>query len=266
VKKWFLYSLISILVVGLLSACGTSGNDGQAADGSGSGEGEKKVLKMGTSSDYPPFEYVDTAVSDEIIGFDIDLANAITEELGYELEVQDIDFGSLITAMNGGKIDLILAGMTPTPDREKQVDFTDIYYTAHHMIVSLKDSNIESLEDLDGKTLGVQLGSIQYEEAVKIAEEIDINIENRDRIPQLIQELKTGRIDAAIIEDTVIKGYFEKDQDLTGFQLDTEEGGSAIALPKDSELTEEFNRVLNEMKENGELEKLIIKWFGGEEE
>ncbi|MCA1320642.1 transporter substrate-binding domain-containing protein [Bacillus tianshenii] len=267
-KKWFIVSLMSILVAGLLVACGTSGNDDQAAgNGSGEGNGDKKVLRMGTSADYPPFEYIDTEKGEEIIGFDIDLAKVITKELGYELEVQDIDFGSLITAMDAGNIDLILAGMTPTPEREEQVDFTDIYYTAHHMVVSLKDSKLEKLEDLQGKTVGVQLGSIQEEEANKIKEGgVDIKIENRDRIPQLIQELKTGRIDAAIIEDTVIKGYFEKDKDLTGFQLDTEEGGSAIALPKDSEMTEEFNRVLNEMKENGELDKLIIKWFGGEDE
>ncbi len=261
VKKWFLYSLISILVVGLLSACGTSGNGDET-----SGEGEKKVLVMGTSADYPPFEYIDTEVGEEIIGFDVDLAKAITEELGYELKIQDMDFGSLITAMKSGNIDLILAGMTPTEDRAQQVDFTDIYYTANHMIVSLKDSNITSLKDLEGKTVGVQMGSIQYDKAEEIAEEVNITIENRDRIPQIVQDLKTGRFDAAIIEDTVMKGFMEKDADLTGFTLESDEEGSAIALPKGSELTEEFNRVLKEMEENGEMEELINKWFGGEEE
>lgn len=262
-KKWFLYSLISILVVGLLSACGTSGNEDET---SGEGEDGKKVLIMGTSADYPPFEYIDTEVGEEIIGFDVDLAKAITEELGYELKVQDMDFGSLITAMKSGNIDLILAGMTPTEERAEQVDFTDVYYTANHMIVSLKDSNITSLEDLEGKTVGVQMGSIQYDKAEEIAEEVNITIENRDRIPQIVQDLKTGRFDAAIIEDTVMKGFMEKDADLTGFTLESDEEGSAIALPKGSELTEEFNRVLKEMEENGEMEKLINKWFGGEEE
>lgn len=258
-KKWFLFSIMSILVVGLLSACGSSSKTGS--------EGEKKeVLVMGTSADYPPFEYIDTAVGEEIIGFDIDLAKAITGKLGYELEVQDIDFGSLITAMNAGNIDLILAGMTPTEERLKQVDFSDIYFTANYMIVSLKESNITKYEDLEGKVIGAQLGSIQYDKAEEIAEDINVQkIENRDRIPQLLQELKTGRIDVAIIEDTVMKGYLEKDDSLTGFLLEAGEEGSAIALPKDSELTEEFNRVLAEMKENGELEELVVKWFGGDE-
>nr|WP_223702250.1 transporter substrate-binding domain-containing protein [Sutcliffiella deserti] len=263
-KKWLLL-LMSILVVGLLAACGTNGND-EEGTGSGDQTEDKQVLRMGTSADYPPFEYIDTEVGEEIIGFDIDLAKAITEELGYELEVQDIDFGSLITAMDAGNIDLILAGMTPTEERLEQVDFTDIYYAANHMLVSLKDSNISSIEELEGKTVGVQLGSIQVDQAEAIAEEVNITIENRDRIPQLIQELKAGRIDAAIIEDTVMKGYLESDEELTGFTLDSGEEGSAIALPKDSELTEEFNRVLAEMKENGELDALIVKWFGGEEE
>jgi polar amino acid transport system substrate-binding protein len=78
--------------------------------------------------------------------------------------------------------------------------------------------------------------------------------------------MKSGRLDAAIIEDTVANGYFEKDADLAGFKLpDSEEAGSAVAFQKDSPITKEFNDALNEMKENGELDKLVVKWFGGEE-
>ncbi|WP_096153503.1 MULTISPECIES: transporter substrate-binding domain-containing protein [Bacillus] len=257
-KKWMkLFIVMSILSL-VLAACGTNTPN--------TGGEEKKVLKMGTSADYPPFEFIDTANGDEIIGFDIDLAKAITKELGYEIVIEDIDFGSLITAMKSNQIDFILAGMTPTEERLKEADFTDIYFLANHMIVTKKDSNINSIEDLAGKTIGVQLGSIQQEEAEAIAEEIDVKIETRDRIPHLISEVKIGRVDAVIIEDTVMKGYLEKEKDLTGFILDTDEGGSAIALPKDSPLTAEFNRVLNEMKENGELEKLVLKWFGDGEE
>ncbi|QFT89710.1 Arginine-binding extracellular protein ArtP precursor [Bacillus sp. THAF10] len=262
-KKWLLGSLISILTISMLSACGTAGNGANSSNGEGDG---KKVLVMGTSADYPPFEYIDTEKGEEIIGFDVDLAKAITEELGYELKIVDMEFGSLITAMKAGNIDMILAGMTPTEKREKQVDFTDVYYNAHNMIVSLKDSNITSLEDLKGKTVGVQMGSIQYDKAEEIAKEVDMKIENRDRIPQIVQDIKTGRFDAAVIEDTVVKGFMEKDPELTGFTLESDEKGSAIALPKGSELTEEFNQVLKEMEENGEMEKLINKWFGGEEE
>jgi arginine/lysine/histidine transporter system substrate-binding protein len=256
-KKVLLF-MISILVIGVLAACGASDN--------GSGE-EKKVLKMATSADYPPFEYIDTAKGSDIIGFDVDLAKAIGKELGYEIKVEDMDFTGLIPALQAEKADMVLAGMTPTEERKKSVDFSDVYYTAKHMIISKKGSGIKSVEDLEGKTVGVQLSSIQEGKAEEIAKEVNIKVENRNRIPELIQEMKSGRFDAAIIEDTVAKGYFEKDKELEGITIEdgeTEEAGSAIAFPKDSKYTEEFNKVLQEMKENGELEKLVVKWFGGE--
>ncbi|MFY0757668.1 transporter substrate-binding domain-containing protein [Metabacillus dongyingensis] len=256
-KKVLLF-MISILVIGVLAACGSSDN--------GSGE-EKKVLKMATSADYPPFEYIDTAKGSDIIGFDVDLAKTIGKELGYEIKVEDMDFTGLIPALQAKKADMVLAGMTPTEERKKSVDFSDVYYTAKHMIISKKGSGIKSVEDLEGKTVGVQLSSIQEGKAEELAKEVNIKVENRNRIPELIQEMKSGRFDAAIIEDTVAKGYFEKDKELEGITIEdgeTEEAGSAIAFPKDSKYTEEFNKVLQEMKENGELEKLVVKWFGGE--
>ncbi|RSD27364.1 transporter substrate-binding domain-containing protein [Mesobacillus subterraneus] len=261
-KKALSVLLVSILLMGVLAACGTS-----SEKTSGSGEEKKKVLTMGTSADYPPFEYVDTAKSDEIIGFDVDLANLIANELGYEVKITDMDFNGLIGAIQANRVDFVMAGMTPTDERKKSVDFTDVYYTAKHMIVSSKDSDIKSIEDLEGKKVGVQLSSIQEEEAEKIAETVGIKIEKRTKIPELVQEIKAGRIAAAIIEDTVAEGYFKNNPDLAGFTIEDgneEEAGSAIAFPKGSELTEEFNRVLKEKMENGEVDKLIVKWFGGE--
>lgn len=261
-KKALSFLLISILMMGLLSACGSS----EEKDSTTTGK-ETKVLKMGTSADYPPFEYVETAKSDEIIGFDIDLANLIAGELGYKVEVKDMDFNGLIGAIQADQVDFVMAGMTPTEDRKKSVDFTDVYYTAKHMIVSAKDSNIKSLEDLEGKTVGVQLSSIQEGKAEEIGETVKIKVEKRTRIPELVQEIKAGRIDAAIIEDTVAEGYFDNNPDLAGFTIEDgseEEAGSAIAFPKDSKLTAEFNKVLKEKMENGEVEKLVVKWFGGE--
>ncbi|WP_226667674.1 transporter substrate-binding domain-containing protein [Metabacillus litoralis] len=262
-KKISLF-IISLLVFAFISACGTANNESEGNTGADSGD--QNVLKMATSADYPPFEYIDTAKGSEIIGFDIDLIHALAEKTGYEVKVQDMDFNSLIPALQAKQIDLVLAGMTPTPERAENVDFTDIYYTANHMIVSLKDKEVKSIEDLEGKTVGVQLGSIQQEKATEISEKVTIKIENRNKISELVQELKSGRIDAAIIEDTVANGYFEKDEQLAGFTLDSsEEAGSAIAFQKESKYTEEFDAALKEMKENGELDKLIVKWFGDQQ-
>jgi arginine/lysine/histidine transporter system substrate-binding protein len=260
-KKSIILFLSMILVVGVLAACGSTKKDNAAGDSS-----TKKVLTMGTSADYPPFESVDTEKSKNIVGFDVDLANAIAGKLGYKVQVKDMDFSGLIQALKSGQVDFVMAGMTPTADRKKNVDFSDIYYTAQHMIVSKKDSGINKLEDLKGKTVGVQLGSIQEGKAKDINKTVPINIVNRDRIPDLIQELKAGRMDAAIIEDTVAKGFFKKETELKGFTIsdDPNEAGSAIAFPKNSDLTAKFNKELKTMKENGELKKLIVKWFGGD--
>jgi arginine/lysine/histidine transporter system substrate-binding protein len=256
-KKVMGLFLIMILAVGVLAACGETKD---------ANEGDKKTLVMATSADYAPFEYIETGKSDEIIGFDVDLAKAIAGKLGYEVEVKDMDFGGLVQSLKSGQADFVLAGMTPTEKRKKNVDFSDIYYTAQHMIISKKESGIETVEDLEGKTVGVQLGSIQEGKADEINETVAIKVENRNRIPELIQELKAGRFDAIIIEDTVAKGYLDKEADLTSFTVsdDPGEAGSAIAFPKDSDLTEKFNKELQKMKENGELQELIVKWFGGE--
>ncbi|WP_075982234.1 transporter substrate-binding domain-containing protein [Bacillus massilinigeriensis] len=256
-KKAVSIMFMSIFLVGILAACGA--ND-KSSEKNGK---DSKVIVMGTSADYQPFEYVDTAKSDEIIGLDVDIAKTIGEKLGYTVQVRDMDFNGLIPSIEAKQVDFVLAGMTPTEERKKNVDFSDVYYQAKHMIVTKKDSKVKTLVDLKGKTVGVQLASVQEEEANNIKKDINIKIENRNRIPELIQEIKAGRFEAAIIEDTVAKEYFKKNKDLDGFTIEgnAEDAGYAIAFPKDSKLTNDFNQALIEMKENGEIDKLIVKWF-----
>ena len=156
-----------------------------------------------------------------------------------------------------------MAGMTPTADRKKNVDFSTVYYEAKDTIVAPKSSNLTATSSLAGKTVGVQLGSIQEQNIKKIAEKVKgITVKSLNKVPDLIQELRSKRIDAAIIEDTVAKGFVESNTDL-GFNAIPPEGesGSAIAFPKGSPLAAEFNPVLEEMKANGELKKLAAKWF-----
>ena len=262
-KKWLSVTAIGLLTAGVLAACGAG--EGTSNGGASSDDKDKKVLVMGTSADYPPFEYIDTAKGDsEAIGFDVDLAKTIGKKLGYDVQVKDMEFGGLIPALQSNKVDLVLAGMTPTEKRKKNVDFSDVYYEAKNMIVSKKDAPIKNAEELKGKTVGVQTSSIQADEAKEIAKEVDgVNVTTRDRIPELIQEMKSNRIDAAIIEDTVAKGYVNKDKSLQMSDTGRPDSskGSAIAFPKDSKLTNDFNRELKKMKEKGELDKLIVKWF-----
>ncbi len=254
-KKIFYSVTAALLSIGLIAGCGS--------DTAAPGAGEKKVLTMGTSADFPPYEYIDTAKSNEIIGFDVDLAKLLASKVGYEVKVVDGDFSGLITSMQAGKVDFVMAGMEATEERKQNADFTDTYFRDDLVLIIKKDSSIKQVEDLKGKKMGVQVGSIQQSKAEELQKEISFTIETRDRYAELIQEVKANRIDAVIMENIVAKSFLKANADLGTIAIpNPETGGAAIAFPKGSELTEKFNTALKEVKENGELEQLIVKWFG----
>ncbi|EDL64959.1 transporter substrate-binding domain-containing protein [Bacillus sp. SG-1] len=248
-KKLFA-GLMAVVVAGSLAACGTSEET--------SGEGKEKII-MGTSADFPPFETRDN--NGEIIGFDIDLAKHITEELGYELEIKDMNFDGLIGALQADTVDFVASGMSATDERKENVDFSVEYHRSGEMFITLPESEIESMDDLEGTKIGVQLGTIQDTAAQKLAESIDIEVKALDKLPALIQELKAGRIDAIYLDKTVAEGYI-KEVNLKGFDDESSVSpGMAMAFPKGSDKVEEFSKVIEEMKENGELKKLEEKWL-----
>jgi len=256
-KRW---SLLSSLVLSafVLTACG---DDAATKNGSVAIEsGEKKVLEMATSADFPPFESRDASGNFE--GFDIDLANYIANELGYELNIQDMKFDGLIGALQSDRIDMVLSGMSATDKRKENVDFSIEYNHSGEMFITLKESGIKTLEDLEGKTVGVQLGTIQEDGAKKIQEEtVDFELKAVDNANVLIQELLSNRIDVAYMDKAVAEGYITE-QDLAGFDDPTSSSpGMAVALPKGSELTEKVNAVLKKAEENGKLQELKDKWL-----
>lgn len=207
---------------------------------------------------------MDTTKGDEPIGIDIDIAKTITERLGYDLEIRDMDFAGLVTALQNGQVDFVMSAMSATDERKKSVDFSDIYYTSKHIVVFKEGGGYKSAADLEGKKVGVQLGSIQEEKAKELAEEISFTVDARNRVPELIQEIKVGRMDAAIIEDTIAQGYLDENPDLESFTIEDADGGYAIAFPKNSELIEEFNKELKAMIENGEIDEIVKKYFEAE--
>lgn len=221
----------------------------------------RQKLVMVTSADYPPYEFRDTASGKgDIIGFDVDIAKYITNQLGYDLEIKDTDFSGIIPALQSGRADFAMAGMTPTEERKKNVDFSEIYYEAKNTIVTRKGSNLKTPEDLAGKKVGVQLGSTQEKTAKEFK---NVQLVALNKTGDLVQEVKARRIDAAVIEDTIARGFIANNPDLEFNTIPSsgEEAGSAIAFPKNSRLVADFNRVLAEMKQSGEIERLIKKWF-----
>ncbi|MFM7365185.1 MAG: ABC transporter substrate-binding protein/permease [Cuspidothrix sp.] len=221
-----------------------------------------KILTMVTSADYPPYEFRKTGSGNqEIIGFDIDIAQYITQKLGYQLEIRDTDFNGIIPALQSGRADFAMAGMSPTAERKKNVDFSDIYYESKNTIVAKSGSNLNKTEDLTGKKLGVQLGSIQANATKKLK---NVQVIFLNKTGDIIQEIQSGRIDAAIMEDTIAKGFIANNADLqfNVIPSDAEETGSAIVFPKGSPLLRQFNPVLEDMKKTGKIEELVKKWFG----
>lgn len=251
-KTLLFFTLIFTLVV--MAACG------QSQEGTNKEESkEEKVLKMATSADFAPFESRDP--SGEFIGFDIDLANYIADELGYKLEIEDMKFDGLIGALQTNRVDIVLAGMSATEKRDENVDFSIAYNHSGEMFVTLKDSDIKTIDDLKGKKLGVQLGTIQEEGAKKLQETADFEIKPVDNATTLIQELLTNRIDVAYLDKSVATGYI-KEQGLAGFDDPTTSSpGMAVAFPEGSDLVDDVNKVLEAMKENGKLKELEDKWL-----
>ncbi|MBR8837200.1 MAG: ABC transporter permease subunit [Stigonema ocellatum SAG 48.90 = DSM 106950] len=253
-----IFTLLFIAILAISRIAGL-GNSLQAASSVG-----KDTLTMVTSPDYPPYEYYDTQGGERnIVGFDIDIANAIAQQLGFKLKVMESDFNGLIPALQGNRADFVMAGMTPTEQRKKNVDFSITYYEAKDTIVAPKGSNIKKPQDLSGKKVGVQLGTIQEQNAKKIAQKVaGIQLKQLNKVPEVIQEIKSQRIDAAIVEDTVAKGFAQANPELEFNIIPKQEvAGSAIAFPKSSPLVEPFNKVLQKLKDKGELEKLVTKWF-----
>lgn len=254
-RKW-LFAILFSAMLAVTVLVGSVRTDNVGAQQKGDG----KKLVMVTSADYPPFEFRDTATGkDEIIGFDVDIAKYITNQLGFQLEVRDTDFNGIIPALQSRRADFAMAGMTPTAERRKNLDFSNIYYEAKNTIVAKKGRRLTKAEDLVGKKVGVQLGSTQEKAAQKFK---NVKLVSLNKTGELIQEIKSNRIDAAIIEDTIAKGFIANNPDLEFHTIpNTEESGSAIAFTKGSKLVNDFNRVLQQMKQKGEIEKLVKKWF-----
>ncbi|OIK11287.1 ABC transporter substrate-binding protein [Bacillus sp. MUM 116] len=249
-KKAFLFITMVCMLV-MIAACGKS-NDKTA-------NAKDKVLTMATSADFAPFESRDTAGNPQ--GFDIDLANMIAKELGYKLEIRDMKFDGLIGALQANRADMVLAGMSATEKRKKNVDFSTEYNRSGEMFITLKGANIKSVDDLKGKTVGVQLGTIQEEGAKKLQEKVQFDVKPLDNSTTLIQELLSKRIQVAYMDKSVATGYIKK-QNLDGFDDPTSSSpGMAVAFPKGSKLVGDVNKVLKKLEDNGELQKLKDKWL-----
>lgn len=217
----------------------------------------ENVIIMGTNAEFMPFEYRE---GKEVVGFDVDIANKIAEKLGKELKIKDMKFAGLIASLESGKIDFIAAGMSKTPDREEQVDFSESYYTANQLItVKADDTSITSGDDLKGKRIGVQLGTT----GETISKEIEgAQVVSFDKGAMAIRDLANGKIDAVVLDSEPTKNYTKDNADVRVLDEQLTEEEYSIAVSKgDQELLDAINETLKELKESGEYQEIVNKYF-----
>lgn len=259
--------LTMMLAVGMLVLAGCGNGDTESKEGNNN-DGEKKgKWTIATVAPYEPYEMINEKTN-ELEGFDIDLGNAIAEKLGYEIEWQNLEFDASLLAVQQGQVDMAIAGLSPEPDRLEVMDFSEVYYQDEtqttNTVVTLKDKGYQSVNDLKGKIAGVQNGTIQQSAVEGIAEEYNITVETRKEYADIVQEILNGNIDFMVCEQAMADNNTEVYSELTSFPLGVgnDSTGNAIAFKKGSALKAEIDPVIQEMKQNGEMQKLIDKWFG----
>jgi polar amino acid transport system substrate-binding protein len=215
-------------------------------------------IVVATSADYPPFEYFKDT---EIVGFEIDLMRAIAAELKREVKFQDLNFDSILGALQSKRVDLAISAISATPERQKVVDFT-IHYNSSRTVLITNDPSFSTIDNLKGKTVGVQMGSTYESSMREVQSKIqDLKIQSLTKIPDLIQSLKTNRIAAIALGINEANTIMKEINSLKMIDLPDTEISYAIALPKGSELTSQINAIIEKMKKNGSLAAIQDKWF-----
>ena len=244
--------LLTGLTALMLCACGSSkassGNSLTVEDG---------VLTMATNAYFPPYEYYEGS---EIVGIDAEIAQAVADKLGLKLKIEDMEFDSIITAVTTGKADMGLAGMTVTEERKQNVNFSDTYATGVQVVIVPEDSDIASIDDLAGKKIGVQLsttGDIYCTD--DFGKE---NVEEYNKGNDAVMALKSGKIDAVVIDNEPAKNYVESNDGLKILETEYVTEDYAAALNKENtELLDKVNKALEELKAEGKLDEIISKYI-----
>lgn len=254
-----------------MAACGSADNSSSdAKDGSAAAETTTKssdsdTLVMATNATFPPYEYVD---GDDYKGIDIEIAQAIADAMGKKLEVDDIDFDSIIPAITTGKADMSLAGMTVTDERKQNVDFSDTYATGVQVIIVPEDSDITGPDDLADKMIGVQQGTTGHIYCSDTPENGGFGEDHVTAYPNgasAIQALQTGKVDAVVIDNEPAKAFVAENPGLKILDTEYVTEDYAIAVKKgNTELLDQINEILAKLKADGTLQSIIDKYIKAE--
>lgn len=256
--KKLLALLLAVILVLSLAACTSAAKVDEPAS-------DAAKLTMATEATFPPYEYYD---GDAIVGIDVEVAQAIAEKLGMELEVTDIAFDSIIPGIQTGKYDMGMAGMTVTDERKEQVSFSDSYATGVQVVIVKDGSPITSVDDLlaDGANtvVGTQAGTTGFLYATSDIEEAGLGtVKSFGKTTDAVEALKNGQVDCVILDNEPAKALVAANEGL--HILDTEYAVEdyAIAIAKENtELLEKVNNALSELKADGTLQSIVDKYIG----
>ncbi|HHW7106345.1 TPA: ABC transporter permease subunit [Staphylococcus aureus] len=222
---------------------------------------ERGELRVGLSADYAPMEFEHTVNGKtEYAGVDIDLAKKIAKDNNLKLKIVNMSFDSLLGALKTGKIDIIISGMTSTPERKKQVDFSDSYMMTKNIMLVKKDkvNEYKDIKDFNNKKVGAQKGTEQ--EKIAQTEIENASITSLSRLPDVILALKSGKVEGAVVEKPVAEACLKQNPKLgiSNVKFNEEEKDTVIAVPKDSpKLLSQINKTIKEVKDKGLIDKYM---------
>ena len=236
------------------AAADTEGETAEAGEVTTVTEG---ILTMGTNAAFPPYEYYE---GDTVVGIDAEIAQAIAEKLGLSLEIVDMDFNSIITAVQSGKVDVGIAGMTVDPERLENVDFTDSYATGVQVVIVTEDSDIASVDDLEGKLIGTQEGTTGWSYCSEdYGDDMVIPYTNG---ATAVQALLDGKVDCVVIDQQPALSFVEANEGLKILETEYAVEDYAIAVSKDNTaLRDAINTALNELIEDGTVQGILDKYI-----
>ena len=222
---------------------------------------EPGKLIMSTNAAFPPYEM--TTDSGEFEGIDIETAQAIADKLGLELQIDDMDFDAALLAVQQGKSDMVMAGVTVTDERQNVMDFTDSYATGIQSIIVKEDSDIASVDDLAGKKIGTQRGTTGY---LYCSDDFgDENIVAYDDGLTAVQMLNNGQVDCVVIDNAPAKEFVAANPGLKLLDTAYVEEDYAIGVGKgNTELKDAINTALEELKADGTLQAIVDKYITAE--
>lgn len=228
---------------------------------------EAGVVMVGTSADYPPYEYVDE--SGAYTGFDIELMTEIAKRMEVDLEWTDMPFDSLIAAVQEGKIDMSISCFNYSEERDEKVDFSDAYYTSEDAFLVVEDfaDTIANPEDVANYKIGVQSGTVQDDwvttELIDAGLMDEANLSRYERVDQAALDLQAGRIEVLVADSVPAQSLMDQ---FGGFKIVYEDmlytGPINIVLPEgDTAIQEEINKIINDLQEEGFIDALAVKYF-----